>query len=132
MLVLLDHGWEKLAQRIDDDSVTTVFSDFGWGETISAVSLRSRRGAITRSEAETILTRAARYVAPWVRLECEPDDLAYATQLVSRFELKLSFPDAIHVAVASRLGCTLVTADRRQATAAVAIGVPIFNPLEEP
>jgi hypothetical protein len=45
-----------------------------------------------------------------------------------RFDLGLRAPDALHLAIARRLDATLVTLDRRLATAARELGVPVEDP----
>jgi hypothetical protein len=45
-----------------------------------------------------------------------------------RFDLGLRAPDALHLAIARRLDATLVTLDRRLATAARELGVAVEDP----
>jgi predicted nucleic acid-binding protein len=47
-----------------------------------------------------------------------PRDIALAKTIVRRFETKLGVPDALHLAVATNSGFTLVTLDQRLADAA--------------
>ena len=42
-----------------------------------------------------------------------------------RFDLRLRAPDALHLAIARRLDATLVTLDRRLATAARELGIAV-------
>lgn len=55
-------------------------------------------------------------------------DIAAATALVRRFELKLRLPDATHLAVCQRRGLTLATLDDQLANAARALGVAHIVP----
>ncbi len=51
-----------------------------------------------------------------------------AGRLLERFELGLRAGDALHLAIAQRLGTPLVTLDRRLATAAAAVGLEVIVP----
>ncbi len=50
-------------------------------------------------------------------------DVDAAIQLVRRFDLVLRGPDALHIAMAQRLGARLCTFDARMATAAAGVGL---------
>lgn len=50
-------------------------------------------------------------------------DVAVATLLVRRLDLTLRSPDAVHLAIAQRMGSALWTFDQRMADAAVKIGL---------
>lgn len=52
-------------------------------------------------------------------------DFAEARRFLRRAELGLRTPDALHLAIASRLGMTLGTLDRRLAAAGEALGVSV-------
>lgn len=53
----------------------------------------------------------------------EAGDVRLATNLVLRWSAKLRLPDAIHLALASRLRVPLVTLDRRLIEAARALAI---------
>ena len=52
--------------------------------------------------------------------------LAYA--YVRRFDLRLRAPDALHLAIARRVDATLITLDRRLASAARELGIAVEMP----
>jgi uncharacterized protein len=54
--------------------------------------------------------------------------IAVATTFLRRLDLPLKTPDAIHIAIAQRLGATLVTFDRQMAASARALGTPVETP----
>lgn len=101
-------------------------SDFAAAEVASALSRLVRMGKLTMRDALERLsdfdvwragsTSATELVAADARLA-----LAY----VRRFELGLRAPDAMHAAIARRIGATLVTLDRRLASAATALGISV-------
>jgi hypothetical protein len=99
-------------------------SSFATAEFGAVVGVRVRSGALTAGQGQ----RAVAMLDAWVEAqaeatEVEPTDHRLASILVRRFDLALRAPDALHIAVAHRLGLPLLTFDRRQAAAARALGV---------
>jgi hypothetical protein len=103
-------------------------SDFAAAEVASALSRLVRIGRLQAADGTACLfdfdvwrgamTLSAEIHAADVRLD------AY----VRRFDLGLRAPDALHLAIARRLDATLVTLDRRLATAARELGVAVEDP----
>jgi len=60
-----------------------------------------------------------------VSAEMSPDDVRLAARMIRRLDLNLRAPDAIHIAIARRLGAELATFDTRMADCARALGVPV-------
>ena len=129
MLALQDAGWPRLLDWVERVAPEAMVSDFGWGEFISAVSLRVRQRVATAEEAEVLIRNAGEETASWTHIRVNSDDIEAAIALVRRFDLKLKLPDALHVAVARRVGGLLVSTDHRQAAAAESLNLPVFNPL---
>ena len=95
-------------------------------EVSNVISRRLRIQALTLTEALTILSdfdlcrgRSA------LAAESTPTDIAGATLHVRRFELILRGPDAVHLAIAQRLGAVLYTFDERIAAAAAALDLAL-------
>ncbi len=130
LVILQDEGWPAIDAWLTALPGAPTISDFGWGEFASAIGIRVRSGRIDARSGETTLAKAAEIVKEWPRTEITAKDIAHGTSLVGRFELGLRLPDALHVAVAHRLGYQLLTNDRRQAAAAAALSYPVINPLE--
>ena len=66
----------------------------------------------------------------WISQVCETVgttafDVAGATPTLRRLDLNLRTPDAVHIAIASRLGATLATFDDRMANAARTLGLQV-------
>ena len=104
-------------------------SDFAAAEYASVVSRRVRAGALSRAAGSAALGAFDSWLASnarWVTVE--PADIAAATGFLRRLDLTLLSPDAIHIAVARRLGARLVTLDRRMAVMAGALGVAVAEP----
>ncbi|HWD57818.1 MAG TPA: type II toxin-antitoxin system VapC family toxin [Stellaceae bacterium] len=103
-----------------------IVSDYAGVEFSSVVGRRVRTRELSGEDGTKVLEvfdlwrdRRAR------RAQIEPDDIVRAETHVRAFSLTLRGPDAIHIAIAQRLGATLVTFDRRMATAARMLGLAV-------
>jgi predicted nucleic acid-binding protein len=108
---------------------TLVVSDFAAAEVASGLSRLVRTQQIDLEDARMRLAdfdawRAGSAVAP----DFAASDARLANLYVRRFDLMLRAPDALHAAICRRLGLTLVTLDRRLATAAHELGVSVLIP----
>lgn len=128
-LPLNDEGWEALERWLSKLDTDPTYSDLTWGEFVSAVATRVRRRQLEADEAGDLISATAAVCASWRRSILQPDDLAEATRLVANFALKLRLPDALHIVIARRTDCTLITTDRQQAKAAAMLGHAVLNPL---
>ena len=101
-------------------------SDFAAAEVASGLSRLVRMRLL---EAATAVARLDDFDA-WRATATSPVDVhAVDVRLgyiyVRRFDLMLRAPDALHLAIARRLDATLVTLDRRLATAAKELGIMV-------
>ena len=120
---------EPTSDQVDafiDGTPDIIVSDFAAMEVASAVSRLVRMRKLERANATKRLDDfdAWRAVKSPV-VEVQASDVRLATIYVRRFELKLRAPDALHVAMAQRLGVTLATLDRRLATAAQSLDLTV-------
>jgi predicted nucleic acid-binding protein len=112
------HDW---LAGVDDDLVT---SEWIRVEVASALSIKHRRGALDaagRTEAEyafAVITDQGLDVLP-----VETFDFRRAADYVRPFERNLRGADALHIAVAGRLGATVHSLDDAQVKAARELGV---------
>ncbi|WP_439545542.1 type II toxin-antitoxin system VapC family toxin [Sandarakinorhabdus sp.] len=108
---------------------TAEISDFAAGEFASAIARRVRMGQLPAVAANRLLADfdAWRMVIGTSR-NIDSADIAAATALVRRFELKLRLPDAIHLALCQWRGFTLATLDDGLAEVARTIGVAHICP----
>lgn len=102
----------------------SIVSDFAAAEFASAVARKFRSKEVSEGEARRAFANFDewREIGPQT-VDIRPDDLQIAATLMRRLDLSLRTPDAIHVAVAMRLGTTLATFDRRMASDATRLGV---------
>jgi predicted nucleic acid-binding protein len=123
-LFLADPFTGRAEALLRTPNLALIVADWAVLEVSNVVSRRVRIHALAGKDALTILADfdlwRGRSTAD---AETTGADVAAATQLVRRFDLILRGPDAIHIAIAQRLGASLFTFDERMAMAAAAVGV---------
>lgn len=120
---------ETLARRED---TALLVSDLAAAEVSSAISLRVRRGEDTAASGHARLQSFDRWRDDLTRpVEVLPEDIRSGDGIVRMFDLGLRAPDATHAAVARRLGASLFTLDRQLARAAVALDIPLMQPVSD-
>ena len=103
-----------------------IVSDHAGAEFAATVGRLVRVSAMTKPEATGLFSLFDAWVAGEVQWTlATAADLAQATAWMRRLDLTLRAPDAIHVALAHRLGATLVTFDEGMAIAARRLGVAV-------
>lgn len=118
---------QTLTRRED---AALLVSDLAAAEVSAAISLRVRRGEESVGSGQARLKSFDRWCDDLTRpVETIAQDILCARQIVRMFDLGLSMPDAIHAAVARRLGASLFTLDRTLARAAVALGINLMQPV---
>jgi len=110
-----------LAQNTDP----LIISDFAAAEFTAVVGRKMRSAMITRQHALDAIALLDQWRARVTRVELDAADVARADRFLRRLDLPLQAPDAVHVAIAQRLGVTLVTFDRRMAAAARTLGLAV-------
>lgn len=103
-------------------------SNLSVAEFSSVIARRVRTHDLHASEARTAFANfdiwCTRNTSP---VEIETTDISAATTLMRRLDLTLRTPDALHIAVAQRTGCTLLTFDTGMAKVARALGVEVLK-----
>lgn len=121
---------DPLTARADSylrrNPVVPVVSDFSAAEFASAVSRRVRMKVLKPNAARASFSG---FDAWWLkaaqRVETVTSDIRLAESYLRRLDLNLRAPDAINIALAQRVGATLVTLDSKMAHAAAAIGAQV-------
>jgi uncharacterized protein len=99
-----------------------VVSDFAAAEFASVVARRLRVREITEPIARVVF---AEFDA-WVIRSTEPADTTTADAgALRRLDLPLRIADAVNIAIARRMGATLMTFDEKMAASAKALGVGV-------
>ena len=104
-------------------------SDFAAAEVVAALSRLVRTGLIANADAaERLADFDVWRAAMGTPADIHAADARLANAYVRRFELMLRAPDALHAAIARRLGATLITLDHRLVAAARELGIPVEQP----
>lgn len=105
-------------------------SEFGAAEAASGVSRLVRMGKLETAVASAALEDldAWRHIAT-EEVDITSGDLRLAHLFVRRFETKLRAADAIHVAIAKRLGVRLVSLDAGMRAGAKLLGLVSLDPV---
>lgn len=105
-----------------------IVSDLGAAEYSSAMARLVRISAITPDEARIYCETFDQWQDHAARcIGVEQADFRAATQFIRRLDLPLRAPDALHIAIARRLGARLATFDRQMAAAATRLGVSVTD-----
>jgi uncharacterized protein len=109
-------------------SITLVVSSFAAAEFASATARLVRMGKISRAEAQRSFSNFDAWIAR--ATEREPiaaSDIASAAAFLRRLDLSLRTPDAINIAIAQRVGGSLLTFDDNMARNARALGTDLVD-----
>jgi uncharacterized protein len=105
---------------------TLVVSDLAAAEFSAVISRRVRARDLRSSEAQTAFANFDMWCARHAEfVEIGTSDVSGATALLRRLDLSLRTPDALHIAIAQRIGSALLTFDRTMANIARAVGVDV-------
>jgi predicted nucleic acid-binding protein len=123
---------EPLSDRADSfarqHTAGLIVSDFAAAEFASAVARWVRTRELNLNEGRTVLDSFDILAARLRRVEMASNDLPTATMFLRRLDLPLRTPDAVHIAIAQRVGAILVTFDRQMAASARTLGSPVETP----
>lgn len=101
-----------------------VVSDLATAEFSSAVAMAVRTKRVPKTAAHAVLAQFDAWAPDHALVaETQSEDFAAATAFIRRFDLALRTPDALHIAIAVRLGARLLTFDAKMAAAAKALGI---------
>ena len=114
-------------QQLYEDLEHPVITELVDLEVIAALSLRRRIGDLERAQARRIVSLfdEHRDAGLYARLHLRADHYRWARDAISRFDLPLKAPDALHLAAAQGDGLRLITADRQLARNAEALGIAV-------
>jgi uncharacterized protein len=128
--LLTDDALHARADRFaSTDPGALIISDLAAAEFASALGRQVRTGVIAIEEARAGLAVLDEWVSRAANdVETTAVDIGVASSFLCRLDLALKTPDAIHIAIAQRIGATLVTFDRQMAANARALGIAVVVP----
>ncbi|MFO7632668.1 MAG: type II toxin-antitoxin system VapC family toxin [Caldilinea sp.] len=109
-------------------AASTVFvSELVQTEMVSALSLRLRIGDLSLAAVQQVTTLFASHLAQGLYVPLHLSSAVYrqAQAYITRYDLPLKAPDALHLAAAALERAQLVTADRQLAHNAQALGIAV-------
>jgi predicted nucleic acid-binding protein len=103
-----------------------IVSDFAAAEFSSVIAHHVRTKDIRKNDARIVFSNFDTWMARTTqRAYISAADIIAAEVLLRRLDLALRTPDAINIAMAQRMGTTLVTFDKKMAAAARSIGTVV-------
>ena len=125
-LFLDDPFAERADLALRGKSLPTFVSDLAGAEFCSAVARHFRMGELSAVAAQEAFADFDRWCEDMAgRAEVLPGDMQVARNLIRTLRFTLRTPDALHIAIAQRLGAELATFDDRMADCARAIGLTV-------
>jgi hypothetical protein len=105
-----------------------IVSNLSAAEFSSAISRRVRTRDLSAREARTAFANIDTWCARYSQVvEIDRTDFSVATALMRRLDLSLRTPDALHISIAQRIGCALITFDKGLADVARALDVELIK-----
>jgi hypothetical protein len=115
------------AQQVISLTSTVVLSELAQAEFVAALALRLRMGNIERTAVQQIANLFTEHLANdfYSSLHLQSSVYRLARTYITRFDLPLKAPDALHLAAAHLERLQLVTADRQLARNAETLGIAV-------
>jgi len=115
---------KALAGQYDD----LIVSNLSFAEFSSVIARRVRTRDLLASEARTAFSNFDIWCARHTRLtDVDSTDIAGATTLMRLLDFPLRTPDALHLSITRRIGCSLMTFDRAMAKVAPSLGIGVIK-----
>ena len=116
----------QATQLLSRAQAPVLVSAFGGAEFASAIARLVRERIWSATQARACFEDYDQWVGgATTTVAIEAADYRAAAHHIRRLDLTLRAPDAIHIAIAARLGAALATFDRKMAASATALGVAV-------
>ncbi len=124
--LFLPDVFNQRARQFLATGISPIISDFVSAEFVSVLGIRVRSRITPETEARKALANLDNWIrAVTVGADTMSADVRQAEATLRRLNLNLRTPDAIHLAIAQRLGAELATFDIRMADCARSLGLSI-------
>jgi predicted nucleic acid-binding protein len=125
-ILIKDPFTGRAYQYLNATTPGLIVSDFAAAELASAVARRVRMRELTIAAArKAFITFDGLAPRTVERIETSPADIKNAEAFLRRLDLPLRAPDALNIAIARRMGASLMTFDDKMAASAKMLGVEI-------
>lgn len=118
---------DALSARLAAQAVPRTASDWTLTESASVVAARVRNRQLTLESAKARFAHVRRAIVSGEPAALTDTDHDFAWDLLSRMDQSLRTPDALHLAVARRLGAALATFDETMADAARTLDIQVMD-----
>lgn len=117
----------QLAQQRMQSATVIVVSELAQIEFVAALSLRQRVGDLSIADVQQVTALLTQQIDTQLYRSLHLNQAVYrqARDYITRFDLPLKAPGALHLAAAALEHLPLVTADRQLARNADLVGVPV-------
>lgn len=125
--VFMQEAFTERAERyLRSGLEVLIVSDFAAAEFAAALARRVRTSELLAHRARSAFAAFDGWT-PRVtqRVDLRATDVRTAETFIRGLDLPLRTPDALHIAIAQRLGVTLATFDESMKKSAIALGVPV-------
>lgn len=121
-----DHFTPRADAFLDRYEDVLIISDFAAAEFASVIARQVRTKEVSAAIARDAFSSFDSWTAGAAqRVEFGSVDVRTAEGFLRRLDLPLRTADAIHIAIARRIGASIVTYDKKMATAARALGTAV-------
>lgn len=121
-----DANTSRASAALGRGMLQVLVSDFGGAEFASVISRKVRMREIGVAEARSILTDYDQWIDTFAQVATlQTSDVTLCTHYLRRLDLALKTPDAMHIAIASRLGGAILSFDRKLIRSAKKLGVAV-------
>ena len=126
-LFTVDTFSARASGYFEPNKTLLLVSDFAAAEFASALSRRVRTKELSREEAHRAFTNFDQFTERQAahRIETSSGDMKAAEGFLRTLTLPLRAPDALNIAIAQRIGASLLTFDVKMAACARALGVDV-------
>lgn len=100
-------------------------SSFGVGEIMAAIAAKTRRGDLSTEQGRLSQESVQTYLGSRRIVDTLDIDIRTAARFAAQPDLAIKLPDAIHLAIAQRLGMPLASRDAQQLAAARRLGIAV-------
>ncbi len=116
---------DALSRKLDEPPIA---SEFAAAEFAAVLARHMRMGELSAKQVREIYSDFDSFAnADTIRVEMIGEDVRAADAIIRRLDLPLRAPDAIHIAIAQRLGAELATFDEKMTSCARVLGVSVVT-----